>query len=79
MSEPLAKSELKALRDRLDVWSDYGPDPTETIERLLATVEAREVLLEDALALLTRFGATHSAHAIRDALEGKPGVLTRNA
>jgi hypothetical protein len=36
---PLSGEEIAAIRSRMDVWSDYGPDPTATILGLIATIE----------------------------------------
>lgn len=48
--EALTPDEERQIRDRMDVWSDYGPDPTNTILRLFATLDkerARLVPAED--------------------------------
>ncbi len=39
-ADPLTPEEVEAIRDRMDVWGDYGPDPTSTILSLIATLDA---------------------------------------
>lgn len=38
-NKPLSNSEIEQILNRMDLWCDYGPDPTDTILNLVETVK----------------------------------------
>ena len=46
MPDTLSREDIDFIRKRMDVWSDYGPDPTATITKLLAHIDALTAAVE---------------------------------
>ena len=63
----MTDDELAAIEARMDVWSDYGPDPTDTITRLLAALRTEQE---------ARARVEGAARRLSDAISDKAAIGT---